>query len=75
MLVAHASSGRKIPCRERHRIYVHDHLGASFWFPFIVILATAIFLAVLERRSRADREGVILSRQIPQLEKMPSRKN
>jgi hypothetical protein len=26
MLVARASSGRKIPCRERHRIYVPDHL-------------------------------------------------
>src|SRR5437879_594556 len=25
MLVARASSERKIPCRERHRIYVHDH--------------------------------------------------
>ena len=25
MLVARASSGQKIPCRERHRIYVHDH--------------------------------------------------
>src|SRR5437899_2325103 len=29
MLVAHASSGRKIPCRERHRIYASDHLAAS----------------------------------------------
>src|SRR5207342_1965216 len=28
MLVARALSGRKIPCRERHRIYVHDHLVA-----------------------------------------------
>src|SRR5437016_10762688 len=27
MLVARASSGRKIPRRERHRIYAHDHLG------------------------------------------------
>ena len=27
MLVARASSGRKTPCRERHRIYVHDHLA------------------------------------------------
>src|SRR5213594_57197 len=29
MLVAHASSGRKIPCRERHRIYASDHSGAQ----------------------------------------------
>src|SRR6266581_6277283 len=29
MLVARASSGRKIPRRERHRSYVHDHLGAD----------------------------------------------
>src|SRR5881396_1955579 len=29
MLVARASPGPKIPCRERHRIYVHDHLGPS----------------------------------------------
>jgi hypothetical protein len=28
MLVAHASSGRKIPCRERDRIYEMDHLAA-----------------------------------------------
>src|SRR5881628_3559638 len=27
MLVARASSGRKIPCRERHRIYASDHLA------------------------------------------------
>jgi len=27
MLVASASSGRKIPCRERHRIYESGHLG------------------------------------------------
>src|SRR6266403_3712011 len=26
MLVARASPAPKIPCRERHRIYVHDHL-------------------------------------------------
>src|SRR5207247_10660154 len=36
MLVARASSGRKIPCRERHRIYASDHLGKtskmSCWF-------------------------------------------
>ena len=25
MLVARASSGQKIPCRERHRIYASDH--------------------------------------------------
>src|SRR5439155_21157840 len=29
MLVARASSGQKIPCRERHRIYVHDHLASQ----------------------------------------------
>ena len=29
MLVACASSCRKIPCRERHRIYVHDHLDCE----------------------------------------------
>src|SRR5437773_10155694 len=28
MLVAHASSGRRIPCRERHCIYASDHLVA-----------------------------------------------
>src|SRR5437899_13035998 len=28
MLVARASSGRKIPRRERHRSYAHDHLGS-----------------------------------------------
>src|SRR3989442_14052955 len=27
MLVARASSGRKIPRRERHRSYAHDHLA------------------------------------------------
>src|SRR5882672_8165712 len=27
MLVARASSGRKIPRRERHRSYAHDHSG------------------------------------------------
>src|SRR6266571_8457348 len=27
MLVARASSGRKIPRRERHRNYAHDHLA------------------------------------------------
>src|SRR5207245_8188399 len=27
MLVARASSGRKIPRRERHRSYAHDHYG------------------------------------------------
>jgi len=35
MLVARASSGRRIPCRERHHIYVHDHLVfAGRHFPF-----------------------------------------
>src|SRR5437660_864673 len=29
MLVARASSGRKIPRRERHRNYAHDHLVRS----------------------------------------------
>src|SRR6266496_2976928 len=29
MLVARASSGRKIPRHERHRSYAHDHLGAD----------------------------------------------
>ena len=29
MLVARASSGRKIPRRERHRNYAHDHLGGK----------------------------------------------
>src|SRR5436853_4878640 len=29
MLVARASSGRKIPRRERHRSYAHDHLALS----------------------------------------------
>src|SRR5437667_4371984 len=29
MLVAHSSSGRKIPCRERHRIYASDHLAGT----------------------------------------------
>src|SRR2546422_3808917 len=31
MLVARASSGRKIPRRERHRSYAHDHLVG--WLP------------------------------------------
>src|SRR6266436_4677267 len=31
MLVARASSGRKIPRRERHRSYAHDHLGFGAW--------------------------------------------
>src|SRR5436309_15930853 len=34
MLVARASSGRKIPRRERHRSYVHDHLAQRFSFYF-----------------------------------------
>src|SRR5438445_8039384 len=29
MLVARASPGRKIPRRERHRSYAHDHLGLA----------------------------------------------
>src|SRR5919108_1292365 len=29
MLVARASPAPKIPCRERHRIYVHDHLTGA----------------------------------------------
>src|SRR5206468_4001685 len=29
MLVARASSGRKIPRRERHRSYAHDHLAGT----------------------------------------------
>src|SRR5437016_14051378 len=29
MLVARASSGRKIPRRERHRNYAHDHLAQA----------------------------------------------
>src|SRR5436853_4387738 len=29
MLVARASSGRKIPRRERHRSYAHDHLDRT----------------------------------------------
>src|SRR2546428_13763421 len=28
--IARASSGQKIPCRERHRIYVYDHLVPCF---------------------------------------------
>ena len=35
MLAARASSGRKIPCRERHRIYVHDHLGRRRHLPLL----------------------------------------
>src|SRR2546429_7775106 len=35
MLVARASSGREIPCRERHRIYASGHLirpcAEQFW--------------------------------------------
>ena len=32
MLVARASPAPKIPCRERHRIYVHDHLVRCVFF-------------------------------------------
>jgi hypothetical protein len=31
MLLARASSDRKIPCRERHRNYAHDHLVAVLY--------------------------------------------
>jgi len=38
MLVARASSGRKIPCRERERIYEMDHLGTGVFFREVDLL-------------------------------------
>src|SRR5439155_21671986 len=36
MVVARASSGRKIPRRERHRSYAHDHLGMFQYKPSLI---------------------------------------
>src|SRR5438105_15358185 len=52
MLVARASSGRKIPCRERHRIYASDHL-------------VCLVRAVVDRARLAEGERFELSLGLP----------
>src|SRR5207249_5140899 len=55
MLVARASSGRKIPRRERHRSYAHDHLCSFLnrllsWTGRVVIYSMPMYKSPVVRR-------------------------
>src|SRR5437667_10367473 len=61
MLVAHASSGRKIPCRERHRIYASDQLTGPFGSNVIVENSTNLQSWIPIQTNTVPPDGLNLS--------------
>src|SRR5438132_4306060 len=58
MLVARASSGRKIPRRERHRSYAHDHLASAQKLRYLLPWLGSLALVSGQATVRVIRESV-----------------